>query len=238
MKKFLAAALFFLAPSFSFCLAVEPALMCGAQFSAPIEDYGILISDGYNVYSLSGYRDREAAAGYKVGWSESTISPLLGGGLFLDFSNDFLCSIRCAYVPGFSYSAEFDDTANHITFTQKASVGLFTAAPGITLQYTVNDSLAFYMRAEFPGVAVQTVSFSYRETLADGEIINDSSDTSSQYGYYYSAGVGVKYRFNGMVYLAADLGYSSAAQGVNLVLNAAFDPGGIAAQKPAMKTAH
>jgi hypothetical protein len=226
MKRIIAVFLFLSAPSFSFCVIIEPALSCGMQFSSPIEDYGIMISDGSNVFSLKGYRDYEAAAGFKVGWSESTISPSLGGGLFFDFSDDLLCSLRCSYIPGFSYSAEFDDTYNHITFLQKASIGFFTAAPGLTLQYTVNNSLAFFIRAEFPGVAVQSISFSYKKILSNGDVIYDSLDSETEYEYYYSAGLGVRYRFGPMFNLSAEAGYSSAANGVGLIIDAAFNPGG------------
>jgi hypothetical protein len=232
MKKILAVFLLLFAPSFSFCVIIEPAISCGMQFSSPIEDYGIMISDGSNIFSLEGYRNYEAAAGFKVGWSESTISPSMGGGLFFDFSDDLLCSLRCSYIPSFSYSAEFDDTFNHITFLQKASVGLFTAAPGLTLRYTVNDSLAFFVRAEFPGVAVQNISFSYKEVLSNGDVIHDSTDSESEYEYYYSAGIGVRYCFGPMFNLSAEAGYSSAARSVGLTIDAAFNPGGYVKKEP------
>ncbi|MGD0566204.1 MAG: hypothetical protein ABSA34_02595 [Candidatus Goldiibacteriota bacterium] len=232
MKKFFILILFLLCSPFLFCFTIEPSLTGGAQFSCPLDDFGIMISNGSDVYSLEGYRQAAAAQGMSVSWSESRFSPLLGGGLLFEFSDDLLCSLRFSYIPGFSYSANFDDTANHIMYSQKAGIGLLTISPGISLQYTLNDSIAFFVRAEFPGVTVKSISFSQKEALSNGDIMYDYSSTATDYEYYYSAGIGAKWRINSMVFITLETGYSSAADGINFLLTAGFDPSGI--NKPAV----
>jgi|GEM_PF-1909652 hypothetical protein len=223
MRKNIILLFFLLSSSLACGFTVEPSLYSGAQFSSPIDDFGIMIGDGVNVYSLEGYRQYEASLGYKVSWSESRVSPLFGGGLFFVFSDDLVCSLKFSYVPGFSYKAGFYDASNYIMYSQKAGISLLTFSPGLYLQYTINDTFAFFIRAEFPGVAIRNINFSASETLYGGDTVYDVSNSSIDYEYYYSAGIGAKWRINSMFFLTGDAGYSSAAQGLSLIITAGFD---------------